>query len=138
FGAEDVAFSHGARLCPMTMTVRRRQCARFAKVEGQICRAWDLIDDRDDDAIFPKGSLGSGTRSCPENHGESRAARQKGRRHALLQVPGSTSGASGVGSGRWSSSICALRSAARSISVAASSGLEVDLANLRSIAAWRV
>src|ERR1700744_941901 len=33
FRTDDVAFSHGAELCPMTVTVRRRECAFAAKVE---------------------------------------------------------------------------------------------------------
>jgi len=48
---------------------------------------------------------------------------------------GSTSGASGLGSGGIVSSTWDLRSAAFSIRTAARSGLLVDLANLRSVAA---
>jgi hypothetical protein len=47
----------------------------------------------------------------------------------------STSGAAALGSGRLSESICALRSAARSIRDAASAGFDVDLANRSNAAA---
>lgn len=63
------------------------------------------------------------------------------RRHSSRWLPycsGSTSGACSEGFGRLSASICALKLAARSMREAASSGLEVDLANCRSVRACRM